>query len=487
MGQRKIDKVAYDMEKTLIKSNKITRGVMTNKSVNPILRAYYSTEQINLMHKKGVDKRMTFGINTYYNSLVLGLEYKDENGKLILPKMAPSHPLQALVVPVMSEVKDITGEKDPSNQQKYSPGSKKGKLIHKYDEIVLGYVAVACSAHCRYCYRLDLFDGSTGKGVVKPEEFRDYVIDYNKSLEKNNHKDPKTGKPRYPIYEVLLSGGDALILSNKNLYMYMSAAAEAGVKIVRLGSKELAFRPSRVDEHMIDMLKTFHKNYPEVHVHVVTHFTHPDEFLLRDTKGQYIKHHNGYEWIQVVKQAVNSLRSLHYVSLENQTPIILNINDDKDMIHLLHQELRRNNVKPKYIFQCRNIRGHSAFALPVEDAWSIHNEAMKGVADSSRSRFVMSTESGKIEVISMIKGSEASQYINKKSVGLKNKKLEQLVKDGIIVFKVHRSPHSATTQGELIIAHANPNAYWLTDYEDRIIFDGREEGINRFKGLLDLF
>lgn len=106
-AKRNVDMVAYNMKPTNIKSNRITRGAMTNKNVNPILKKYYSAEQINKMHEKGVDKRMTFGINTYYNSLVLGEEYKDENGEIVLPKMAPSDPLKALVVPVMAEVKKI--------------------------------------------------------------------------------------------------------------------------------------------------------------------------------------------------------------------------------------------------------------------------------------------------------------------------------------------------------------------------------------------
>lgn len=349
----------------------------------------------------------------------------------------------------------------------------------------MGYVAVACSAHCRYCYRLDLFNGTTGKGVVKPEEFRDYIIKYNTMLAENGNKDPKTGMVRYPIREIILSGGDALVLSNKNLYMYMSATAEAGISIVRIGSKELAFRPSRIDDHMIEMLETFHKNYPEVHVHIVTHFTHPDEFLLRDTNGYYIKHNGGYKWIGIVKHAVNSLRRLHYVSLENQTPIILNINNNKDILHLLHQELRRNNVRPKYIFQCRDIEGHAAFAVPLEDAWRTHNEAMKGVADSSRSRFVMSTEWGKIEVVSMIKGSGITDCVNNISE-ITNSKVKTLLAKGLIVFKIHRSPYSATSQGELIIAHSNSEAYWLTDYEDRILYDGRKEGLDKLKGLISL-
>src|SRR5205823_2809570 len=135
--------------------------------------------------------------------------------------------------PIISEAIDKIGERDPSNQIRYSPGLLKGKILHKYDEIVLGYAALACSAHCRYCYRLDLFNGSTGKGLVKAEELRQYIEGYNHLLRENNGIDPETGEKRYPITEVLLSGGDPMVLSNKQLYKYLAASAEAGVSIIR--------------------------------------------------------------------------------------------------------------------------------------------------------------------------------------------------------------------------------------------------------------
>ena len=42
------------------------------------------------------------------------------------------------------------------------------------------------------------------------------------------------------------------------------------------------------------------------------------------------------------------------------------------------------------------------------------------------------------------------------------------------MLKVHRSPHEASTQGDLIVARRNPQALWLSDYEDRIVYDGRK-------------
>jgi hypothetical protein len=177
-----------------------------------------------------------------------------------------------------------------------------------------------------------------------------------------------------------------------------------------------------------------------VHVNFVVHFTHPDEFLLRDADNAYVPDGRGYyRWLPPVLQALKRVQRLSFVSFENQTPIIAGVNDDVVVLHILHEELRRLGVMPKYMFVCRMIEGHKAFAIPVETAWALHNEAMKGLSDTARSRLVMSTELGKVEVVG--------------------------VTGGVIVFKIHRSPGSAETQGDLIVAPCNPDALWLSDYD----------------------
>lgn len=437
-----------DFPDTPLQDFKPARGRFHQNAVIPLLATFYSPPQIEQMREKGVDQRMMFGINPYYMALVNGTPLCDKDGRQVLPAMPPSEPLKALVVPVLAEADDLSGEKDPSNQIRYSPDELKGRILHKYDEIVLGYAALACSAHCRYCYRLDIFNGSTGKGLVKADELREYIVRYNSALAERGGVDAETGRPRYPIREVLLSGGDPMVLSNKNIYRYLAASAEAGVHLVRIGTKEMAFRPQRFDANFANMLDAFHQRYPDVHLNLVVHFTHPDEMLERDGQGRYVKSERGYHrWLSPVREAVNSVQQLGFVTLENQTPIIARVNDDAGSLRLLNEELRRAGIKPKYLFQCREIEGHTAFAVPVETAWRLHNDSQKGLSDTARSRFTMSTEAGKLEVVSVV--------------------------ENLIVMKVHRSPSSAETQGELIIARRNPDALWLSDYEDRLVYDGR--------------
>lgn len=466
------------------------RGRFTHARVAEMMRDIHGAAVFEQMKAAGVDKRMMFGTNPHYQALVLGEELQAEDGTVLVPRMPPSRAIAALILPRLDETTSLEGAKDPSSQMLYSPGGEglHGKLLHKYDEIVLGYAAQVCSAHCRYCYRLDLFNKDTGKVSVRPEELRDYVLDYNDRLAAAGGRDPVSGARRYPIREILLSGGDPLVLTNTLLYRFLYAAGQAGVNLIRIGSKEWAFRPERFDTALADTFRLIHRLFPELHINLVAHFTHPDEFLERDAEGRYIRNPGGagYRWMQTSRAAVVRMLELPFVSVDNQTPVISHVNDDADALRLLHEELRRQGIKSKYVFQGRDIEGHRAFSLPVEQAWALHNEAMRGLSDAARSRFSMSTEWGKIEVVSVLDplalpaGDAATLPSAIAGVA------EALFGTGLVVFRVHRAPHEAASQGDLIIARRNPEALWLSGYEDRILYDARAEAAGRYTGLVNL-
>lgn len=486
--ESKITSRGVDVPKTQMRHVRPLRGRFTHERVDAMLKDIYSDEEYKEMKESGVDKRMMFGTNPHYQALVIGEELQDNEGNILVPKMPPSLPIAALILPRLNEVFSLEGAKDPSNQMNFTPGSNSlhGKLLHKYDEIVLGYSSPTCSAHCRYCYRLDLFNKDTGKISVRPEELRDYILDYNQRLEKNNGIDPETGERRYPIRELLLSGGDIMVLPNRTLYRFAKAAGQAGVSILRFGTKEIAFRPERFDQAMADTFRIIHEEFPHLHMNIVSHFTHPDEFLLRDENGDYVPNENGpgYQWMEVSKAAIDNMLSLSFMTIENQTPIILKVNDDERSLRILHEECRRVGVKPKYIFQGRDIEGHKAFSMPVEEAWRLHTDAMKGLSDTARSRFSMSTEWGKMEVVSVIDPlTEDTTDFDVLPLALQVA-LKELVGDGLVVFRSHRSPHEARSQGDLIIAKRNPEALWISGYEDRILYDARKPDHQKYNGLV---
>jgi lysine 2,3-aminomutase len=459
----------------------LTRGRFNNEKVRRLLHEALGEHEFSRLVDARVDERMMFGINPYYLALAVGGGFRDRSGKFVLPEMPPSRALLALVMPHAAETIDLKGQQDPSSQNLFSPDALKGKIIHKYDEIVLGHTTLACSAHCRYCYRLDLFNRSTGKGLVTPNELRDYIIGYNSQFAKGAPGGSSASESHHPISEVLLSGGDPMVLSNGQLYKYLVAAAEAGVDTIRIGTKEIAFRPHRFDEKFIEMLRIFHKRHPNTWISFMMQFTHPDEFLERNKEGNYLETGNystQFTWLEIVEQPLRALSMLDFVGIENQTPMIKRVNDQSYALHILHKELCRKGIKTHYTFQCREIEGYKFFAVPIETAWRIHNASQRGLTALGRSRFVLSTEWGKLEVTGVVDDTPPDAAFR----GTNGIEHRIHFEPGIVVFKIHRSPGFGETQGELIIAKSNPEALWISDYEDRILYDGRRRGTQQCGG-----
>ncbi len=403
-------------------------------AVSEEFKEFYTPEELAEFDKlrgteRDIEGRMKVKITDYYMRLAM-----------------KSEPIRNLVKARAEETEDLSGEVDPSNQNRFSPVPG---ALHKY-EMMLFMVSSTCSSHCRYCYRLDLFTQKTGKTAINPDEFHahlDYIRKHNNWVESNRGFDPESGKRIYPIREALLSGGDPLALMDKRIATFMVGLAQAGVEQVRIGTKELAFFPERVDADFFAMLDGFHKLFPRVRVVFAVHFTHPDEFLEKSGDGHYIKVNSRYVWMETVRNAVEGLTSRgNFISLENQTPIIADVNNDAKALHILQRELYSKGIGNHYLFQCREIEGHRLFAVPVETAWRIYTESQRGLSGvEKQARYTMSTEYGKMEVIG--------------------------VTNGTIIFKVLRAPSGGDILGNIIVARSNPDALWISGYMDRIISD----------------
>ena len=96
------------------------------------------------------------------------------------------------------------------------------------------------------------------------------------------------------------------------------------------------------------------------------------------------------------------------------------------------------------------------------------NDSQRGLSDEARSRLVMSTEWGKLEIVSVLDDACTAALPNSSYSGRADV-------PGLVVFKLYRSPSTAIDQGALLIARRNPAARWITGYTDRIVYDGRHE------------
>ncbi len=413
------------------------------------MRGFYSPEELAALSalkgtERDVEARMPVKMTRHYFD------------------MAQQSPrLRRLVKASPDETRSLAGSEDPGFQMDYSPVEG---LLHKY-ELGLLYVTSTCSAHCRFCYREELIsrkgverqDGTVAKkGLAKIEDVTGYIREHNRIVEENGGRHPESGRER--LREMLLSGGDPMVLPNKKLAEWLSALADVGIEAIRIGTKEMAFFPDRFDDTFIAMLEEFHATYPDVGLRIMVHFNHPDEFLVRDADGNYVENPNGsLKWNDSAKRAVEGLTALGWVSVENQSPIIKGINDDPDALRIMQRALKRVGAENHYFFCGRDIVAHEAFNVPIETAWHVLNESQKGLSGvETRARLSITHYKGKTEVVAVT---------NEPIPGVPG------TENGVVIFKILRNAASAPDRGKVCIVGRNPDAIWFDGYADRVIYD----------------
>ena len=372
--------------------------------------------------------------------------------------------IQTLVKASPKETYDLDGAEDPGKQMSYSPVEG---LIHKY-ELGLIYVAATCSAHCRFCYREELIakkevtreDGTVApKGLAQIKDIVEYITEHNRLVNENGGRHPETNREH--LREILMSGGDPMVLGNKNIAQWLAALAQAGIENIRIGTKELAFHPKRFDDTFFAMLDEFHKAFPRVNLRMMVHFNHPDEVLLKGPDGEFINDPSGgLTWHPDSLAAVQAFGKRAWINMDNQSPIIAGINDDPDALRILQREMKRNGIENHYFFCGRDIVGHKAFNVPIERAWEILNESQKGLSGvEAHARLSITHYKGKTEVAAVT---------NEPVPGVKGGE------NGVVILKLLRGAADASDRAKVTIVGRNPEAIWFSGYDDRVIVDEAE-------------
>jgi lysine 2,3-aminomutase len=149
------------------------------------------------------------------------------------------------------------------------------------------------------------------------------------------------------VRDVLLSGGDALLLSDsrlKNLLGRLRAIEH--IEFLRIGSRVPIFLPQRITPELCAMLKEFHPLWMSVHVN------HPSELTLE------------------VREALGRLADAG-IPLGNQSVLLRGVNDDPEVMKVLVQKLLRCRVRPYYLYQCDLIQGSSHLRTSVSKGLEI--------------------------------------------------------------------------------------------------------------------
>lgn len=244
----------------------------------------------------------------------------------------PFCPVRMQGVPTVAEatglgVRDSLGE----DSHMVTPG-----LVHRYPDRVLLLVNNMCQLYCRHCTRKRL----TGRpNKVLPKEELQQAFDYLRA-----HPE---------VRDVLISGGDPLMMSDANLEYVLSNLRDIpSLEVLRIGTRAPVTIPQRITPKLVSMLKKFHPLWMN------THFNHPKELTPE------------------ARLACARLVDAG-IPLGNQTVLLRRVNSTSRIMKELIHSLVMARVRPYYIYQCDLEQGLEHFRTTVETGLEIM-ESLRG-------------------------------------------------------------------------------------------------------------
>jgi lysine 2,3-aminomutase len=251
-----------------------------------------------------------------------------------MDKDDPRDPVRMQAVPTFVETHVSSADMlDPLHEDTDSPAPG---LTHRYPDRVLFLITDQCSMYCRHCTRRR-FAGQCDDEVSMDNI--DKCIEYIRNTP--------------VVRDVLLSGGDCLLVSDEKLeYIIKKLREIPHVEIIRLGSRTPVVLPQRITDDLVNMLKKYHP------IWLNTHFNHPKEFT---------------------PESMEALRKLADagIPLGNQSVLLRGVNDCPHIMRELVHKLVMNRVRPYYIYQCDLSLGIEHFRTPVSKGIEII-ESLRG-------------------------------------------------------------------------------------------------------------
>ncbi|MFH1350239.1 MAG: KamA family radical SAM protein [Pseudomonadota bacterium] len=252
-------------------------------------------------------------------------------------------------IPDLCEITEKDGFEDPLNEEGLSPVPG---LTHKYPDRVLFLVSSRCAMYCRFCNRK--------RKVGRPSMVTRETIREGLSYIRGNKK----------VRDVLLSGGDPLLLSDLELFRILCELRTLShVEVIRIGTRVPCTLPQRITPQVVKMLKGFHPLY------INTHFNHPSEITPE------------------ASLACARLADAG-IPLGCQTVLLKGVNDDPLVMKALMHKLISIRVRPYYLFQADLVRGTSHFWTPLEKGLEIFSRLQGHTSGLCVPRFMIDLPGG---------------------------------------------------------------------------------------------
>jgi lysine 2,3-aminomutase len=253
-------------------------------------------------------KTLRMAITPYYLSLI-----NSDN---------PNCPIRKQAIPTKFETHKAAADLlDPLDEDEDSPVPG---LTHRYPDRVLFLITDQCAMYCRHCTRRR-FAGQ--HDCESPQERIQKGIDYIAATPQ--------------VRDVLLSGGDALMVSDTMLESIIQRLRKIShVEVIRIGTRAPVVCPQRITDNLVNMLKKYHP------IWLNTHFNHSNEIT------------------DEAKLALKKLANAG-VPLGNQSVLLRGVNDCVLTMKKLVHDLVKNRVRPYYIYQCDLSLGIEHFRTSV--------------------------------------------------------------------------------------------------------------------------
>lgn len=266
--------------------------------------------------------RIPYGVSRYYASLA-----EDANPE--------NDPIAAQYIPRPQERISLSEESnDPIADEQYSVHPR---VIHHYHDRILILVNDRCATYCRHCFRRHFTGSSDGRiSAGELEAAAEYL--------KNTPE----------IQEVLLSGGDPLMMSDRELsdiIITLKNAVPGRRLLFRMASRMPVVLPSRITEDLVQALS----DAADKRIWLITHANHP-----RELTGEF-------------EQAASRLVD-GGIPVLNQAVLLRGVNDSADILESLFRGLIQLRVKPYYLFQGDLAAGTSHFRTGINEGLDLMDE-----------------------------------------------------------------------------------------------------------------
>ncbi len=245
-------------------------------------------------------------------------------------------------------------------------------LIHRYPDRCLAIVTAACAVYCRHCNRKRMWRRDEPGGTR--ERLRT-MVDY---------------VGRTPaIREVIVSGGDPLLLAEELLDWFLGALrAIPHVEVLRIGSRVPVTLPMRVTAELCRMLKRHRPLWFN------TQFNHSREITPESARACEMLLTAG-------------------IPVSNQSVLLRGVNDDYGTMRDLLIGLERISVRPYYLFQCDPVRGADHFRTDIWQGMEIMERLWRSVSGLCLPRYVLDCPGGRgkipLQPFSLLPGGEAEK------------------------------------------------------------------------------